>query len=57
MDTEVENGRNKVFNFQMSKLDTKIFNEKPKEVFNKLDSAAETTLRLKGPTYCVRKRI
>ena len=28
MNTEMENGRNKVFKFQMSKLDTKIINEK-----------------------------
>ena len=28
VDTEMENGRHKVFNFQMSKLDTKIINEK-----------------------------
>ena len=27
LDTEMENGRHKVFNFQMSKLDTKIVNE------------------------------
>ena len=32
--TEMENGRHKVFNFQMSKLDTKITNEKLEEVFN-----------------------
>ena len=37
----MENGRHKVFNFQMSKLDTKIINEKLEEVFNKLDSAAK----------------
>ena len=29
------------FNFQMSKLDTKIVNEKLEEGFNKLDSAAK----------------
>ena len=40
VDTEMENGRHKVLNFQMSKLDTKIINEKL-EVFNKLGSAAE----------------
>ena len=38
-----KNGRNKVFNFQMSKLGTKIVNEKPEEVFKKLDSAAKIT--------------
>ena len=37
----MEKGRNKVFNFQMSKLDTKIINEKLEVVFNKLDSAAK----------------
>ena len=30
VDTEMEDGRNKVFNFQMSKLDTKVINEKKK---------------------------
>ena len=40
----MENGRHKVFNFQMSKLDTKIINEKLEEVFNKLDSAAKSIL-------------
>ena len=34
VDTEMENRRHKVFNFQMSKLDTKIINEKLEEVFN-----------------------
>ena len=38
MDTEMKNGSHEVFNFQMSKLDTKIINEKV-EVFNQLDSA------------------
>ena len=46
VDTEMENGRHKVFNFQMSKLDTKIINEKLKEVFNKLDSAAKINIAL-----------
>ena len=41
VDTEMENGRHKVFNLQMLKLDTKIINEKLEEVFNKLDSAAK----------------
>ena len=40
VDAEMENGRHKLFNFQMSKLDTKIINEKLEEVFNKLNSAA-----------------
>ena len=42
----MENGRHKVFNFQMSKLDTKIINEKLEEVFNKLDSAASINIAL-----------
>ena len=46
VDTELENGRHKVFNFQMSKLDTKIINEKLEEVFNKLDSAAKINIAL-----------
>ena len=46
VDTEMENERHKVFNFQMSKLDTKIINEKLEEVFNKLDSAAKTNIAL-----------
>ena len=41
VDSEMENGRHKVFNFQISKLDTKIINEKLEEVFNKRDSAAK----------------
>ena len=45
--TEMENGRYKVFNFQMSELDTKIFNEKLEEVFNKLDSAAKINIALR----------
>ena len=47
VDTEMENGRHKVFNFQMSKLDTKIINEKLEEVFNKLDSAAKINIALR----------
>ena len=46
VDTEMESGRYKVFNFQMSKLDTKIINEKLEEVFNKLDSAAKNIIAL-----------
>ena len=45
-DREIENGRNQVFNFQMSKLDTKMINEKLEEVFNKLNSAAEINIAL-----------
>ena len=36
----------KVFNFQMSKLDTKIINGKLEEVFNKLDTAAKINIAL-----------
>ena len=46
VDTEMKNGRHKVFNFQMSKLDTKKINEKPEEIFNKLDSAAKINVAL-----------
>ena len=46
VDTEMENGRHKVFNYHMSKLDTKIINEKLEEVFNKLDSAAKINIAL-----------
>ena len=46
VDTEMENGRHKVFNFQMSKLDTKTINEKLEEVFNKLDCAAKINIAL-----------
>ena len=38
VDTKIENGRHKVFNFQMSKLDTKIINEQLEAVFNKIKS-------------------
>ena len=44
VDREMENGRHKLFNFQMSKLDTKKINEKLEEVFNKLDSAAKINI-------------
>ena len=46
VDTEMENRRHKVFNFQISKLDTKIINEKLEKVFNKLDSAAKINIAL-----------
>ena len=46
VDTEMENGRHREFNFQMSKLDTKIIIEKLEEVFNKLDSAAKINIAL-----------
>ena len=45
-DTEMENGRHKVFNFQVTKIDTKIINEKLEEVFNKLNSAAKIIIAL-----------
>ena len=37
-----ENGKQRVFNFQLSKIDTKIIKEKLNEVFKKIDSAAKT---------------
>ena len=46
VDTKIENVRRKVFNFQMSKLDTKIIKEKLEDVFNKLDSAAKINIAL-----------
>ena len=46
VDTEMENARHKVFNFQMSELDTKIINEELEEVFNKLNSAAKINIAL-----------
>ena len=46
VDTEMENGRCKVFIFQMSKLNNKIINQKLEEVFNKLDSAAKINIAL-----------
>ena len=46
VDTEMENGRYKVFNFQLSKLVTKITNEQLEEVFNKLNSAAKIKIAL-----------
>ena len=45
--TEMENGRrHQIFNFQLSKLDTKIINEKLEDVINKLDSAAKINIAL-----------
>ena len=46
VDTDMKNGRHKIFNFQMSKLDTKVSNEKLEEAFNKLDSAAKIIIAL-----------
>ena len=36
-DTEKKNGRHKVFNFQLSKLDFSLVNEKLDQVFEKFD--------------------
>ena len=45
-DTEMENGILKVLNFEMSKLNTKIVDEKIEEVFHKLDFAAKINFAL-----------
>ena len=45
---EMENGRNEVFIFQMSQLDTKIINEKFEKVLNNLDSAANINIALQN---------
>ena len=42
----MKNGRHKVFNFQISKLDTPIINEKLEEVFSKVDFAAKIDIAL-----------
>ena len=42
----MENGGFKVFDFQMTKLDTEIIKDKIEEVFNKLDSAAKINTAL-----------
>ena len=47
MDMEMENGRYKVFTFQMPKSDTRSINEKLKEVFNKIDLAAKIDIALR----------
>ena len=46
VDTEKENGRHNLVNFQMSKIDTNIMNERLEEVFNNLDSAAKINIAL-----------
>ena len=46
-DTEVENGRHKVFIFQLSKLDTSLVNGKLDHVFEKLDCAAKINVALR----------
>ena len=48
VDTEMENERHKVFNFQMSQLDTKTINEKFEKILNKLDSAAKINIALQN---------
>ena len=42
----MENGLHKVFNFQLSKLDRNLFNEKLDKVFEKLDCAAKVNIAL-----------
>ena len=39
IDKEMKNGKHKLYSIQMSLLETKIFNWKLDEVFNKMDSA------------------
>ena len=45
-DTEMENGRHRVFNFKLSKLDPNEINEKLKEVLEKLNCAVKVNLAL-----------
>ena len=45
-DNEIENGRRQVFNFQFSKLDPNLVNQKLDQVFGKLDYAAKINLAL-----------
>ena len=45
-DTEMENGRHRVFNFKLSKLDPNEINERLIEVFEKLNCAAKVNLAL-----------
>ena len=42
----MENGCHKVFNFQLSKLDPNLVNEKLAQVFEKLDRAAKINIDL-----------
>ena len=44
VDTEIETGRYQIFNFQKSKLDTKVINEKLDEIIKKMDSAVKTNI-------------
>ena len=45
-DAEMENGCHKVFNFQLSKLELNLVNEKLDQVFEKLDCAAKINIAL-----------
>ena len=45
-DTEMENERHNVFNFQLSKLDSHLVNEKLDQVFEKLDCAENVKIAL-----------
>ena len=40
----MENGRHKIFNFQLSKLDSNLIIEKLDQVFEKLDYAAKINM-------------
>ena len=42
----MENGRHRVFNFKLSRLDPNQINEKLKEVFEKLNCAAKVNMAL-----------
>ena len=44
--TEMKNGRHKVFNFQLSKLDHNLVNEKLDQFFENLDCAAKINIAL-----------
>ena len=46
-DTEMENGRHKVFNFQLSKLDPYLVNEKLDQVFENFDCEAKINIALR----------
>ena len=45
--TEMENGRHRVFNFKLSKLNPNEINDKLKEVFEKLNCAAKVNIALR----------
>ena len=51
-DTEIENGHQMVFNFQFSKLDPTLVDEKLDQVFEKLDCAAKINIAL-GFVLCI----